>query len=62
MRTCGSAFLEDTLNKLKGKKDGLIRMDNGFFSKGVLDFIEGLKINYIVAVRFYKPIQKMISL
>lgn len=57
-----AAFLEDTLNKLQGKKVGLIRMDSGFFSKGVLDFIEGLKINYIVSVRFYKPIQRMISL
>lgn len=56
------AFLEDTLNKLKGKTIGLIRLDSGFFSKDVLDFIEQKNINYVVAVRFYKPIQKMISL
>jgi hypothetical protein len=57
-----AAFLEDTLEKLKGKTIGLLRLDSGFYSKEVLSFIEGKKIDYIVAVRFYIPIQKMISL
>jgi len=57
-----AAFLEDTLQKLKGKTIGLIRLDSGFYSKEVLSFIEEKVIDYIVAVRFYIPIQKMISL
>ena len=56
------AFLEDTLANLEGKTVGLIRLDSGFFSKDVLDFIEMKGINYVMAVKFYKPIQKMISL
>lgn len=56
------AFLEDTLDKLKGKTIGLIRLDSGFYSKDILDFLEQKVIDYIVSVRFYLPIQKMISL
>lgn len=57
-----AAFLEDTINKLQNKKIGLIRLDSGFYSKEVLDFLEKKELNYVTAVRFYKPIQKMISL
>jgi hypothetical protein len=56
------AFLEDTLQKLDGKTIGLIRLDSGFYSKEVLSYIEKKTIDYIVAVRFYIPIQRMISL
>lgn len=56
------AFLEDTLEKLKGKTIGLIRLDSGFYSNKVLTFLEEKVIDYIVAVKFYIPIQKMISL
>lgn len=57
-----AAFLDDTLQKLKGKTIGLIRLDSGFYSKEVLSYIESKVIDYVVAVRFYIPIQKMISL
>jgi hypothetical protein len=57
-----AAFLEDTLQKLKGKTIGLIRLDSGFYSNEVLSYIESKAIDYVVAVRFYIPIQKMISL
>jgi len=57
-----AAFLDDTLQKLQGKTIGLIRLDSGFYSKEVLSFIEEKIIDYVVAVRFYIPIQKMISL
>lgn len=40
----------------------MLRLDSGFYSKEVLSYIEGKAIDYIVAVRFYMPIQKMISL
>jgi hypothetical protein len=56
------AFLDDTLNKLKGKIIGLIRLDSGFYCKEVLDYLEQKIIDYIVAVRFYLPIQKMVAL
>ena len=55
------AFLLDTLDKLKEKTVGLIRMDSGFFNKDILDLLEVKKLNYIIAVRFYKPIQSIIS-
>ncbi|HMR87432.1 MAG TPA: transposase, partial [Saprospiraceae bacterium] len=32
-------FFLDTLAKLKGKKVGLIRMDSGFYNKGILDLL-----------------------
>jgi len=56
------AFLADTVQKLKGKTIGLIRLDSGFYSKDVMEYLEGQLIAYIVAVRFYLPIQKMVSL
>lgn len=57
-----AAFLEDTLQKLQGKTVGLIRLDSGFYCKDVLDLLENKTIDYVMAVRFYVPIQKMISL
>lgn len=57
-----AAFLEDTLHKLRGKQVGLIRLDSGFYCKEVLDLLEGKSLNYLMGVRFYIPIQKMISL
>lgn len=54
-------FLLDTLDKLKGKTVGLIRMDSGFFNKGILDLMEMKSLNYIIAVRFYMPIQRAVS-
>lgn len=56
------AFLEDTMRKLAGKAIGLIRLDSGFYSKEVIEYLEDIKLDYLIAVRFYIPIQKMISL
>jgi hypothetical protein len=50
------AFLEETLQKLKGKTIGLIRLDNGFYSNEFLSYIEEKLIDYVVAVKFYIPI------
>jgi hypothetical protein len=57
------AFLEDTFQKLKNKTIGLLRLDSGFYCKEILDYLEqrGKPINYIVAVKFYEPIQRMIA-
>lgn len=54
-------FLEDTLNKLKNKTVSLLRLDSGFFQANILEYIEQKKMDYVVAVRFSSPIQKLIS-
>ena len=55
------AFLEDTLNKLQGKEVSLIRLDSGFYAKEVFDYLETRHLSYIVAARFYRPIQLAIA-
>jgi len=54
------SFLEDTLFKLKNKTIGLIRLDSGFFQSNILDYLEEKVMNYIVAVKFSQPIQRLI--
>lgn len=54
-------FLTDTLNKLKDKTISLIRLDSGFFNSVIMDHLEDKKIDYIIAVRFTHPIQKIIK-
>lgn len=55
------SFLSDTLDNLQGKHISLLRLDSGFHSKEVLDFVEEKEINYIIAARFYEPIQNTIA-
>lgn len=57
------AFLEDTFEKLKNKNIGLLRLDSGFYSKEVFDYLEQREqpINYITAARFYEPIQRILA-
>jgi len=55
------SFLEDTLNKLKNKTIGLIRLDSGFFQSNILDYLEEKAMNYIIAVKFSQPIQRLIQ-
>lgn len=57
-----TSFLMDTIDNLSGKIIGLIRLDSGFFTKEVLSLLESQSLNYIVAARFYVPIQKAIAL
>lgn len=54
-------FLEDTLDRLKGKKIGLIRLDSGFYDKQVFEYMEEKSLSYIVAARLYEPIQRVIA-
>jgi len=54
-------FLEDTLERLSGKKVGLMRLDSGFYAKEVFDYLEEKSISYIVSARFYEPIQRVIA-
>jgi phosphorylcholine metabolism protein LicD len=55
------AFLEDTLSKLKNKTVSLIRLDSGFFQADILDYLDNKKLDYVVAVKFSRPIQRLIS-
>jgi hypothetical protein len=55
------SFLEDTLAKLKNKTIGLIRLDSGFCSNEIFDYLQQKSIDYIVAARFYQPVQHIIS-
>jgi len=54
------SFLEDTLSKLKNKKVSLLRLDSGFGQSDILEYIEMKKIDYIVALKFTPPVQRMI--
>ena len=54
-------FLEETLERISGKKVGLVRLDSGFYDKKVFEYLEKRDISYIVAARFYEPVQRAIS-
>ena len=51
------SFLEDTLEKLHGKRVGLVRMDSGFFSDHIMKTLEEKELNYIIACRFNNRIK-----
>jgi len=55
------AFLDDTFEKLSGKRIGLFRADSGFYDKKVFNYLEKKSINYIIAVRLYRPVQQLIA-
>ena len=54
-------FLEDTIHKLRGKTIGLLRADSGFFGEPIFEYLEKLKINYIIAAKFYPTIKRTIA-
>jgi len=56
------AFLEETLLFLQNKKIGLLRLDSGFYSQEIFDYLENrdAPIDYIVAVPMYVTIQRKI--
>lgn len=55
------SFLQNTLDKLQNKKVSLIRLDSGFFSGEIMDFLESYQHNYVIAVKFVHPIQRIID-
>ncbi|WP_185154199.1 transposase [Fulvivirga sp. M361] len=55
------SFLQDTINRLKGKKVSLLRADSGFYGKEIFDFIEQRDINYIIVARHYATIQRKVA-
>ncbi|HYA13971.1 MAG TPA: IS1380 family transposase, partial [Syntrophales bacterium] len=58
-----SGFVEDTFEKLRGKKIGLLRRDSGFYGEKIFRYLEGRDepISYIIAARLYKPVQLKIA-
>jgi hypothetical protein len=55
------SFLENTMEKLEKKKVGLIRLDSGFCSDEIMNCPESKSLNYIVAAKFYHPVQRLIA-
>lgn len=54
------SFLLDTLDKLAGKRIGLLRADSGFYDKEVFNLLENNSIQYIIAAQMYPLLQKTI--
>jgi len=54
-------FLDDTLSRMENKTVGLVRLDSGFYDKSVFDYLEYRELPYIVAVKFYEPIQRLLA-
>jgi hypothetical protein len=54
------SFLGDTLTKLKNKNISLIRLDSGFCQTSILNYLEQKQMDYVVAVKFTQPLQRMI--
>jgi hypothetical protein len=55
------AFLQDTLERLGGKKVSLLRADSGFYSRAVLDYLESIDMHYIIVARHYLTIQRKVA-
>jgi hypothetical protein len=55
------SFLEDTLSKLKGKRVSLMRLDSGFCSEEIMSYLETKPMDYIIAARFYEPLQRVLQ-
>jgi hypothetical protein len=56
------SFLEETLSFFQEKKIGLLRLDSGFFSGKIFDYLEEhSKTDYITAVPMYVSIQRKIA-
>lgn len=54
-------FMEETFHQaLKGKKVGLVRADSGFYTNGLMSYLEEEQLNYIMAVRMYPNIKSEI--
>jgi hypothetical protein len=56
-----AAFLEQTIDRLEGKKVSLVRLDSGFYDKAVFELLESKHLPYVVAVKFHESIQKILA-
>jgi hypothetical protein len=55
------SFLENILEKSGSKPVSLIRLDSGFCSDDIMSYLEEKGRNYIIAAKFYHPIQRLIA-
>jgi hypothetical protein len=57
------AFLEEIFRFIGDKKIGLLRLDSGFYSQEIFDYLEGgeTPVHYIIAAPMYQPIQRKIA-
>lgn len=55
------SFLEETLDNFGTKNVGLVRLDSGFCTKEIMDYLEEKQMDYIIAARFTHPIQQLID-
>lgn len=55
------AFLEETFRILQGKTIGLFRADSGFYQKAVMEWLEGHKIDYVIAIKMYPNLKDAIK-
>ncbi len=54
----GCAFLDNTLDKLGGKRVALLRADSGFCDNAFLHELEQKQLHHIIALRLYQPLQR----
>ena len=54
-------FLEDTMERMSGKRISLLRADSGFYGKDIFEFLENKSINYIIVARHYSTIQRKVA-
>ena len=52
------AFLDNTLDKLGGKRVSLLRADSGFCDNAFLEELEQKKLHHIIALRLNQPVQR----
>lgn len=53
-----SAFLQASLDRLSGKRVGLLRADSGFSDDKFLSDVEQRQLHYIIAARLQQPLQR----
>lgn len=52
------AFLDNTLDKLGGKRVALLRADSGFSDNAFLDEVEQKQLHHVIALRLNQPLQR----
>jgi DDE family transposase len=52
------AFLDNTLDKLGGKRVALLRADSGFCDRAFLEELEQKQLHHIIALRLNQPLQR----
>jgi hypothetical protein len=56
-----AGFIGETLERLQGKRVGLVRLDSGFYDKKIFTLLESKQLNYIVSAPMYAPLQRKLA-